>query len=210
MGEDVINRVHRLAEEEVQLLVAENFKYEWRTGNEIVYDDEGNDTYDEVNELLQTNRRDTPLLQVDNENCDSDHSDSDDDDEDKNVSLLLQRVYDSDSDSDNDADEDDHEENMDDTVNNIETVENNEELGANTECVMEDTDTECGGNETIREDVTEDDTESIAEMKLNQPTVRRSRRPGLRNSTKPPGSHRNRYEKEFNYTTTSTKKHKTV
>ena len=51
-----------MTKEEGQPLVAESFKYEWITGNEIVYDDEYNDTDEEVIELLQRNRRDAPLI----------------------------------------------------------------------------------------------------------------------------------------------------
>ena len=96
-----------------------------------MYDDEYNDTDEEVSELLQANRRDALLLQVNEDNSESDYSDNDDDDDDGDLPPLWQRGYGSDSDSDDDDDDDDDEgdhegtcdENMDGTVHNVETAE---------------------------------------------------------------------------------------
>ena len=51
MGKEVINRVHKLAEEEDQPKIASNFKFEWRLEGALIEDDEESDKNENIEEL---------------------------------------------------------------------------------------------------------------------------------------------------------------
>ena len=74
---DVINRVHQLAIEERQPLIAKKIKHEWRIYDEIEDDENEEDVHNEVRELLRVNRMYAPILN--NDNDDNEECESDDD-----------------------------------------------------------------------------------------------------------------------------------
>ena len=83
--------------------------------------------------------------------------------------------------------------------------DNNEEQGASNVDVADDLEVIGGDDEIIVEDETEDDNETNEESEPDQSTSRSGNKTGLRQITKPPGSHRNMYERKFSYATINMK-----
>ena len=195
-------------------------------------EENNDDTDEEIGELLKVNRTNAPLLGNSEDNNESSYyeSDSESDPEDgydtKNddrIQELVPRGYDHDAKSvpnDEISSDDESDHTHESTTDNHPDIPNvgtqgiamDEECNEN-EIVSEDQgadDDVSGGirtptrrqDEIVIEDVLED--ESADESVAVQPCqITRSRtRSGLRNIKNPPGSHRNRYEREFSYQTT--------
>ena len=184
LGDEVINRVNQMAEDEGQPLVTENFLYEWSLGDEMTYEEEEESVNEEVGDLLQTDRIDVPLLEID----DDSESDDSDSDYDKPPQMIEEE---SDSDSDNDSDDDDDDGGDDEQPGPLIPygVDSDSDDGGDSDDVEDDT-----GDEHV-DDVTHDvttvennvdiiknDVEQNVEAEPVQPTLRSSRRPGLRNT----------------------------
>ena len=82
VGEDVINRVHTLAIEDDQPKIDANFMYEWEIGGEAAFPEEEEDEQGEnVDELLQNEVRDAPIILAEEEDDGSDEEDEMEDEE---------------------------------------------------------------------------------------------------------------------------------
>ena len=85
IGEEVINRVHAIARDENQPLIADNFVYEWKLeGEEIVEQENENENDEEdVSELLISDRREAQILENEGENINSVEDEFNEKDEDE-------------------------------------------------------------------------------------------------------------------------------
>ena len=98
--------------------------------------------------------------------------------------------------------------NYDDVSKNNEDIEITENQGADENIIKEDIPSIDEYDEVSVEDVNEEDHDTYAVVEPVETIPRSRTRSGLRNIKNPPGSHRNRYEREFSYLTTSYKKRK--
>ena len=218
VGEDVIDRVNQIAEDEGQPLIAENFTFEWRLGDEMSHEDENEDINEETSELIQPNRIDTPMLQTapndDESECSSDNSESCAEDASSSSGTTQEEAHEEDDKNDqvtvseNDSDDTTISEYVHDDTDDIKDDNIHEEQGADNIDIIDDPEEMEGSDVVTTENVTEDDDETNGESELEQPTFRSGTRTGLRKITKPPGSHRNRYEREFSYATINRKVNK--
>jgi len=124
IGEDVIDRVHVIAEDEGQLLIASNFVFEWKLGGKKINEDEGGNDEEEVEVMLQNNIREVQIIMDEDEgsetSCDTDDKgESSDDEEYKRTSDMTPRGEGHESDSDSDDDNDDCDEDDDNAENNL-------------------------------------------------------------------------------------------
>ena len=185
--------------------MANNFKYEWRTDDGILDEDNNEGINKEIGELMQGNREDVPLLgngddddSIDNEGNNEDHYNE--------APVSMTADEDNDNEINNDKSSDDGTVDNEDGNDNDEgaIINENEENVSVTE-INEENVSRVAGNidEVIVEDVEEDDDSEVNSVEPEIAPPRNRTWYGLRSIKNPPRNHRNIYEREFNYLTTS-------
>ena len=108
IGEDIINRVHAIARDENQPMIADNFVFEWRLEGEEIMEQENENDEEDVSELLTNNRREVPKFENEGDDINSDENEFNELDENEGIpDLKSQDLVDSDLDNDSDDEDDD-------------------------------------------------------------------------------------------------------
>lgn len=110
IGEDIINRVHAIARDENQPMIADNFVFEWRLEGEEIMEQENENDEEDVNELLTNNRREVQIIENESDDINSVEDEFNELEEDEEIPDL-ESQYSVDSESDDDSDDEDDDEN---------------------------------------------------------------------------------------------------
>ena len=206
VSEDVIDRVHELATLEKQPKVDANFKFEWRLDGEEIGDEVNNIKDIDVEELLENEENNQPMiLDVSDDEEDVESVDDDEEDEqcpDEEHEEVIVDDAASEGEEGNGGNDD---ESINDNEGEDHTVENpvggqdgdeheNECLGAaiaDLPLIADGDDNSAGNASNVEVDDGDAEADVIRE--------RSDTRTGLRQLRKPINSHRNKYEREFTH-----------